>query len=240
MYLTENISLEERLVDLFWEGLSNYSSDVWFDSSSKEKEEILWWALAKIGEPVDKAWALKIFWMWADGIEEDAFVDFPSFVEEFKLYETMWDEKYPHGSDLINGEYEEIPNNYQADTKPHGRWVLAYNNGNNWVFYNRSNSFSDNLAKAVRYESRMDALYNRDKANKKYKEETSYRANFIAVKEDSKRLTEAGGNSKGVQSFDGFQSYIDIMLGWKIIDCERILDDTMMLNAIQQMILCVV
>lgn len=85
-----NSALEERLVDLFWEGLSDYSSDVWFDSSSKEKEEILWWALDKLGEPVDKDWALEIFWMWADGIEEDAFVDFPSLAEEFKQYENLW------------------------------------------------------------------------------------------------------------------------------------------------------
>lgn len=150
--------------------------------------------------------------------------------EEFKLYETMWDEKYPHGSDLISGEYEEIPNNYQVDTKPHGKWILAYNNGNNWVFYNRLNSFSDNLDKAVRYESRMDALYNKDKANKKYKEETGYRANFIAVKEDSKRLTEAGGNSKkAYKAMMKVQGYIESTLGWTIIDCQQDDEYSMML-----------
>ena len=73
---------------------------------------------------------------------------------------------------------------------------MAYHNGNNWVFYNRLGSFADSLDRAVRYESRMEALYNRDKANKKYKEETGYHANFIAVKEDSKKLTEAAITSK--------------------------------------------
>ena len=74
--------LEARLVDLFWEGLSDYTSDAWFDSSSNEKEEILWWALDKIDEPVDKDYALEIFWMWADGLEEDSFVSFNSFDEK--------------------------------------------------------------------------------------------------------------------------------------------------------------
>ena len=92
-------SLEERLIDLFWEGLSDYTSDIWFDSSSNEKEEILWWALDKIDEPVDKDYALDVFWMWADGIEEDSFIDFSIFNEnkktpiaaEFELYEKLWD-----------------------------------------------------------------------------------------------------------------------------------------------------
>lgn len=149
--------------------------------------------------------------------------------EEFKLYETMWDQKYPHGSDLINGEYEEIPNNYQVDTKPHGKWVLAYNNGNNWVFYNRSNSFSDSLDRAVRYESRMDALYNKGKVNKKYKEETGYRANFIAVKEDSKRLFEDFGDDAYLAMMK-VQEYIQSTLGWDIIDCQQDDEDSMMLK----------
>ena len=80
--LTESTEeLESKLVDLFWDGIKGYTSDVWFDSSTDEKEEILWQALEQIGEPVDEEYAKEIFWMWADGLEEDSFVSFDSFDE---------------------------------------------------------------------------------------------------------------------------------------------------------------
>jgi hypothetical protein len=66
----------EKLIDLLWDGLSDYSSNVWFDSSSMDKERLLWWALEKLDEPVDEEEALNIFWQWADGLEEDSFIDF--------------------------------------------------------------------------------------------------------------------------------------------------------------------
>ncbi len=81
----ENTDITEKLVALFWEGLSDYSSDVWFDSSSKEKEELLWWALEKLEEPIDREEALDIFWQWAEGLEEDSFVNFDGLVESQTL-----------------------------------------------------------------------------------------------------------------------------------------------------------
>jgi hypothetical protein len=80
-----NDKIIEKLIDLLWEGLSNYSSDVWFDSSSNDKERLLWWALEKLGEPVDEKEAIEIFWQWADGLEEDSFIDFDGLTESQTL-----------------------------------------------------------------------------------------------------------------------------------------------------------
>ena len=82
--LTESAEdLESKLVDLFWDGIREYSSDIWFDSSTNEKEEILWQALEQLNEPVDEEYAKEIFWMWADGLEVDSFVSFESFDENY-------------------------------------------------------------------------------------------------------------------------------------------------------------
>ena len=101
-----NAAIEEKLIDLFWDGLRGYTSDVWFDSSTNEKEEILWQALEQINEPVDKEQAIQLFWDWADGIEEDAFYAFDSLTEDlnkivdnnikslsedFKEWSDMWE-----------------------------------------------------------------------------------------------------------------------------------------------------
>ena len=94
--LTESAEdIESKLIDLFWDGIRDYSSDVWFDSSTNEKEEILWQALKQIDEPVDEAYAKEIFWMWAGGLEEDSFVSFDSFDEscEQKTVGTVRSEK---------------------------------------------------------------------------------------------------------------------------------------------------
>ena len=68
--------LRDELIGLFWDGIEGYSSDVWFDSSTNEKEEIAWEALKKLGEPVDEALVLDLFWEWAEGLEEDSFIEF--------------------------------------------------------------------------------------------------------------------------------------------------------------------
>ena len=86
-----NTKTIEKLVGLFWEGLRDYTSDVWFDSSTKEKEELLWWAIGKMNEPIDKSEAIEIFWQWADGLEEDAFIEFElSFDIPDKLYHATY------------------------------------------------------------------------------------------------------------------------------------------------------
>ncbi len=76
-----------RLVDLFWEGLRSYSSEEWFAADSKEKEEILWHALEILDEPIDNETALDIFWQWADGLEEDSFIDFSGLTENLGAYD---------------------------------------------------------------------------------------------------------------------------------------------------------
>ena len=79
----------EKLVGLFWEGLQDYTSDIWFDSSTKEKEELLWWALSRIDAPINESEALEIFWQWADGLEEDSFTRV-SFDIPDKLYHATY------------------------------------------------------------------------------------------------------------------------------------------------------
>ena len=75
--LTEsNGDIEGKLIDLFWEGLADYSSDVWFDSSTNEKEDLARWAISKLDEPVDEAYAFELFWEWANGLDEDSFIAF--------------------------------------------------------------------------------------------------------------------------------------------------------------------
>lgn len=76
-----------RLVDLFWEGLRSYSSKEWFAADSKEKEEILWHALEILDKPIDNETALDIFWQWADGLEEDSFIDFSGLTENLGAYD---------------------------------------------------------------------------------------------------------------------------------------------------------
>lgn len=76
LWIPEITPTEEKLIDLFWAGIKNYSSDIWFDSSTNEKEEILWQALEQLNEPIDKDRAIELFWDWADGLEEDSFIDF--------------------------------------------------------------------------------------------------------------------------------------------------------------------
>lgn len=68
--------LRDKLIGLFWKGIKGYTSDIWFDSSTNEKEEIVWEALKQIDEHVDEDIALDLFWEWAYGLEEDSFIDF--------------------------------------------------------------------------------------------------------------------------------------------------------------------
>lgn len=108
-----------------------------------------------------------------------------------KLNETGSVDRLYSATDLIGGEYEEIPN---YPTVPRstwdGKWVLAYHNGNDWIFYTRGLDFDSDISRAARFASRSDALRDRAEVNKRYKRLTDYRANFIAVKSNSKQLQE--------------------------------------------------
>jgi hypothetical protein len=99
----KDFSLENRLIDLFWEGLEDYSSDVWFDSSTKEKEELLWWAISRIDEQVDQDFATELFWEWANGLEEDSFIDFEGLYENLTLTES-YRRTVSRGNTLENNE----------------------------------------------------------------------------------------------------------------------------------------
>jgi hypothetical protein len=69
----------DKLVELFWEGISDTSWDVWCDTSSTDKERIAVEAIVKLDDPtVDTEEVFELFWEWADGLEEDSFFDFDS------------------------------------------------------------------------------------------------------------------------------------------------------------------
>ena len=74
-----NESTVEKLVDLFWEGISDTPWDVWCDTSSTDKERVAVEAIVKLDDPtIDQEEVFELFWDWADGLEESSFFDFSS------------------------------------------------------------------------------------------------------------------------------------------------------------------
>ena len=65
-----------KLIDLFYEGISSMSWDVWCDSSTNDKERLAYEAIKEFNGKIDEKAALNIFWDWAEGLEEDAFYNY--------------------------------------------------------------------------------------------------------------------------------------------------------------------
>jgi hypothetical protein len=74
--------VRERLIDYFWESISEMQWDVWCDTSSTDKERIAVDAMVELGLSEDVEEVFDLFWEWADGLEEDSFFDFDSFNNE--------------------------------------------------------------------------------------------------------------------------------------------------------------
>ena len=69
----------EKLVDLFYEDISETPFDVWCDTSSGDRERIVPEAVVKLNDPtVDLDEVYDLFWSWTEGLEEDDFNQTPN------------------------------------------------------------------------------------------------------------------------------------------------------------------
>ena len=87
----------EKLVDLFYEDISETPWDVWCDTSSGDKERIVPEAVVKLNDPtVDIDEVYDLFWSWTEGLEEDDFKQDPNDdlddEEDWLYYEFGYDE----------------------------------------------------------------------------------------------------------------------------------------------------
>jgi hypothetical protein len=62
-----------RLIDLFWDGLTNWDWESWQSAGAEDKETIVTDAIIELGIDIDINEAYDLFWEWADGLDENAF-----------------------------------------------------------------------------------------------------------------------------------------------------------------------
>ena len=74
--------VRDGLIDYFYKSISEMSWDVWCDTSTTDKERIAVDAMVELGLSEDIEEVFDLFWEWADGLEEDAFVSFDSLADE--------------------------------------------------------------------------------------------------------------------------------------------------------------
>lgn len=74
--------IRDKLISLFWEGIADYSWEDWCSLSAGDKEDLVADAIVDLNEIVDADEAYDLFWEWADGLEEDSFIDFDSFEDK--------------------------------------------------------------------------------------------------------------------------------------------------------------
>lgn len=66
--------LREKVIDYFFEKLGSWDYESWSSAGASAKEEIVKGALVDLEvKPENKEKVYELFWMWADGIDEDAF-----------------------------------------------------------------------------------------------------------------------------------------------------------------------
>ena len=63
----------DRIIDLFWEGLTDMSWDDWCSISAGNKESIVVDTIKEFVEGVDSSEVLELFWDWANRLEESDF-----------------------------------------------------------------------------------------------------------------------------------------------------------------------
>ena len=77
--------LKGRLINLFQDALAGWTWEDWEAAGSSEKESIVTYATANIGQPVDTQTVYDLFWEWVNGLEPDAFTE--SMAESTSLQE---------------------------------------------------------------------------------------------------------------------------------------------------------
>lgn len=67
----------EKIINMFWEEITDVTWDVWCDTSTTDKERIAVDVYAKLDDlTLDIDEVYEIFWDWANGLDESSFVDF--------------------------------------------------------------------------------------------------------------------------------------------------------------------
>ena len=67
----------EKIINMFWEEISDMSWDDWCDTSTTDKERIVVDVYVRLDNPtLDIDEVYEIFWDWANGLDESSFVDF--------------------------------------------------------------------------------------------------------------------------------------------------------------------
>ena len=71
--MTEEI--RDRIITLFWEGLTDMSWEDWCFTAAGNKENIFVDTILNFVEGVDPNEVIELFWDWANGLEESDFED---------------------------------------------------------------------------------------------------------------------------------------------------------------------
>ena len=88
-------SVIEKLVNYFWDDISEMSYDGWCGTSSGDKESVVPYAIVDLGlENVDIDEVYELFWEWAEGLEP----------EDFSEDEEDWDREH---EDWTDGYWDE-------------------------------------------------------------------------------------------------------------------------------------
>lgn len=64
---------KSRIIDLFWEGLTEMSWEDWCSISAGNKESIVVDTITEFVEGVDTNEVIELFWDWANSLEESDF-----------------------------------------------------------------------------------------------------------------------------------------------------------------------
>lgn len=67
--------IRDKIIDMFWESISDMSWEDWCFTSAGDKENIAVDTILTLVEGVNKYEVIELFWDWASGLEESDFED---------------------------------------------------------------------------------------------------------------------------------------------------------------------
>lgn len=65
----------DKIIDIFWESISDMSWEDWCSTSAGDKENIAVDTILTLVDGTDKYEVIELFWDWANGLEESDFED---------------------------------------------------------------------------------------------------------------------------------------------------------------------
>ena len=66
--------IKDKIINLFWEGLTDMSWEDWRSIGAGDKESIVVDTIEEFVEGVDLGEVLELFWDWANGLEASDFI----------------------------------------------------------------------------------------------------------------------------------------------------------------------